>query len=80
MMYSCVHAHVVFLSVMEDSEKTRNMNGLKPFMEEMLLSLHLQIVWKIYRSVKSWKMIFRIWGYSVQALEESFKQLLGLKL
>jgi len=62
MMYSCVHAHVVFLSVMEDSEKTRNMNGLKPFMEEMLLSLHLQIVWKIYRSVKSWKMIFRIWG------------------
>jgi len=39
----------------------RNMNGLKIFMET-LLSLHLQIVWKIYRPVRTLKMISRIWG------------------
>jgi len=60
--YTCVHAHV-FLSVMEDSENSyRNMNGLKPFMEMMLLSLYLQIVWKIYRPVRTLKMSSRIWG------------------
>jgi len=78
--YKCVHEHVVFLSFMEDSEKTavetewlQTING-----NDALVSASSNCVEDL-QTCKDLEDLENM-GYSVQVLEKSLKEVLWLKL